>query len=63
MYQEVVRTQEEIDDLRDQVMHYTSQGSTKFSGMSYEDGLDAGLEWLLYRDEQSELEYGGPMDE
>jgi len=63
MYQEVIRTDEEISDLREQISDQINQGSSKFHGMTYEQGLDAMIEWLLYKDEDMESAYGGPMDD
>jgi hypothetical protein len=42
----IVRTQKEID----RVLNWVAEGEEKgshFSGMSYESGIRAGIEWLL----------------
>jgi len=45
MQQEIVRSQSEIDAVYESAMEGVSQGS-KFSGMSYEEGIIAMLAWL-----------------
>jgi hypothetical protein len=55
MYQEVVRTDKEIDDLRNKIGEQKMKGGSKFSGMTYEEGLDTAIEWLLYRDETDDF--------
>ena len=42
MYQEVVRSDDEIDDLLDKCY----DGGTHYRGMTYEDGIRAAIEWL-----------------
>ncbi len=41
----IVKTQEEIDEVLNQVSEALDEG-TKFPGQSYEDGIHAFVEWL-----------------
>lgn len=46
---ELARTDEQIDTLITRTCDEPAQGykSTKFSGMTYEDGIRAALDWVL----------------
>jgi hypothetical protein len=52
---EIKRTEEEIDRLESWAAEGQDSG-THFSGMSYEDGIRATLDWLLGRREESPAE-------
>jgi len=43
---ETKRTQEEVDDVLDKCAEQTEQGTTKWSAMSYEQGVEAALRWV-----------------
>lgn len=54
---EVVRDREEVDELLNQCSESEDEGVSKFPGMSYEQGIRAGIDWLTgQRDEN-------PMDD
>lgn len=44
---EIVRSQEEIDDVLNKVSDQLDEGGSKFPGMSYEDGLRSMQAWLV----------------
>ena len=46
MYQ-VTRSDDEINDLRNAVGDRIDEGGSRFSGMSYEQGIDEVLRWLF----------------
>jgi hypothetical protein len=46
MGREIVRTDEEIDQLLNECCDQINTGGSKFSGMTYEQGLDAAIRWL-----------------
>lgn len=50
-----VRTEKEINDLIDKCADAAMNG-TKFSGMSYEEGIRAGIEWVLGLSDEHPLE-------
>ena len=52
----VIRTQNELDDLRARAWESIEQGTTVFPGMTYEEGVSATLAWLVGDDSD-------PMDE
>jgi hypothetical protein len=39
-------TESEIDDVLNQCMETADNGGSKFPGMSYEQGVQAALEWM-----------------
>lgn len=39
-------TQDEIDDVLNECSEYTSDGTSKFPGMTYEQGVEAGIRWV-----------------
>lgn len=43
----VKRTDEEIDKLLNEVEEASDSGERRFPGMSYEEGVAAGIKWLL----------------
>jgi hypothetical protein len=51
----IVRSEQEINDLLNEVAKYRNNGS-KFSGMSYEDGLQAMFDWLTEASEENPME-------
>lgn len=53
---EQVRSQGEIDNLMNRVLDQMDKG-TKFFGMSYEEGINAAINWLFNEDEPN------PMDD
>lgn len=52
----IVRTEEEIDEVLDDIASIRDQVGTKFSGMSYEEGLEAMYNWLTDESEVNPLE-------
>lgn len=43
---QVKKSDVEIDDLLNQCCEQEDQGGSRFSGMSYEQGMRAAIEWL-----------------
>lgn len=43
----VQKTQDEIDEVLNQVYEAIDQGERRFPGMSYEQGVEAALEWVI----------------
>jgi len=52
---EMVRTDEEIDDLIIECMRKANDGRSKYPGMTYEQGIRAAIEWLVDHAEQHPL--------
>ncbi len=44
---EVARTDDEINDLRNDVADRINEGGSRYPGMSYENGIEEALSWLL----------------
>ena len=42
----VVRTTDEVDEVLNKCVEASDEGITAYYGMSYEDGVRAGIEWL-----------------
>jgi len=42
----IVRTENEVDEIRNEACEGMDSGS-KYPGMTYEDGIDAIIRWLL----------------
>lgn len=40
------RSTEDVDDLLNEVQDFIERGTTKFSGMTYEQGVEAAIRWL-----------------
>ena len=53
---EIVRTDEEIAKKETQIMEIQNSIGTKYSGMTYEDGLRDMLDWLTDEDADEPLE-------
>jgi hypothetical protein len=47
-YNEVYPTDAEINDVLNECNDNIDSGKRKYPGMSYEDGVKAALEWLLF---------------
>lgn len=54
----IKRTDEEIDDVRDQACLAVEEDGSKFPGMSYEQGLEEMIRWLT-----DDSPGGSPMDD
>ena len=52
---EVVVTQEQVNDVMDAVIEQTSINKTKFSGMTYEDGVRAAIDWMTGEDDENPM--------
>lgn len=48
---EIARTDDEINDLRNDVAERIDQGGSRYPGMSYENGIDEVLSWLFGENE------------
>ena len=46
MIYRIYRTEEEIDDLLNDVTEQQDAGSSKYPGMTYEEGIAAAIDWL-----------------
>lgn len=44
---EIVRTKAEVDKLIDTCIESESEGRSVYPGMTYEQGIRAGIEWLI----------------
>lgn len=44
---EIVRTKAEVDKVIDTCIENLNNNSHRYSGMTYEDGIRAGIEWLI----------------
>lgn len=51
----VVRTSADIDDVMNEAMEAQDEGS-KFPGMSYEQGVTAGINWVLGNTSENPME-------
>jgi len=47
MSYQITKTDAEIDDLIQQCMDAEEQGTTKFRGMTYEQGIKNALDWVV----------------
>lgn len=43
----VARTPDEIDEVLNECVEAEAQGHSRYPGMSYEEGVRAGIEWAL----------------
>jgi hypothetical protein len=48
----IVRTEEEIEKILDICSDAKQEGSTRYPGMDYEDGVAAAIRWLTDKDEE-----------
>lgn len=46
----------EIDEVLNQCSEQIDRGRSKFPGMTYEEGVQAGIEWALGRHESNPME-------
>ena len=52
----VVRKEDEVNTLLDRCMMAEETGNSEYPGMSYEQGIKAGIEWLTSRKADHPLE-------
>lgn len=52
----IVRTDKEIDDVVDGAIKQATEFGTKWSGMSYEEGIEATIKWLLGHSDVNPIE-------
>jgi len=45
--EEEMRTQDEIDDVLEKLVPMITEGDTRWQGMTYEQGVDAALMWII----------------
>jgi len=50
------RTEDEIEDVRDLCMEQESAGSSRWPGMTYEQGVAAAIAWLLGENDHNPME-------
>jgi len=55
MIYQIVRTEEEIDEVNNRIMEAMVEG-TKFSGMTYEEGCQYMLQWLIGEIDEDPME-------
>lgn len=55
MFYTIVRKQAEIDELLDDCAEAEADGKTKFSGMTYEQGITEAIRWLTEKDAEHPL--------
>jgi predicted secreted Zn-dependent protease len=46
MSTEIVRKEEEVDDLLNKCSDQINDGGSKYPGMTYEQGIEAAIRWL-----------------
>jgi hypothetical protein len=51
----VQRSESEIDDVRNEVVDLIDEGSSKFPGMSYEEGVENALSWVFGERDESPM--------
>ncbi len=56
MYDEIMRSDEEINELLDVCSDSESTGHSKYPGMTFEQGIRAGIEWLTDSDAEHPME-------
>lgn len=56
MYDEVYRSDEEINELLNVCSESESTGRSKYPGMTFEQGIKAGIEWLTDPDAEHPME-------
>lgn len=49
-------TDSQIEDVRDLALDYTTENRTKFPGMTYEEGVEAALSWVMGESSENPLE-------
>lgn len=49
-------TQDEIDEVLNECSDYTAEGGSKFPGMTYEQGVEAGIRWVTGDDDSNPME-------
>ena len=49
-FYQIVKEDDEINDLLNAIAETQDSVGTKFSGMSYEDGIEATIKWLIESD-------------
>ena len=49
-------TQDEIDEVLNKCSDYTVEGGSKFPGMTYEQGVEAGILWVTGDDDSNPME-------
>lgn len=52
----VERTDQEVDDVLDKATKQGEAGCTRWPGMSYEQGVEAAIRWLIGHDEDNPLD-------
>jgi hypothetical protein len=57
MTHEIVRSDEEIDELSNQCADQENTGGSKYPGMTYEQGISAAIDWLTQK------EWDHPLDD
>lgn len=50
------RSNEEIDELLNQCMESEETGRSQYSGMTYEQGIQAAIRWLTEKDQSHPLD-------
>lgn len=53
---ELVRTEEEVDEQMNRASESIEKGTTRWPGMSYEQGVDAALRWVTGQDDSEPME-------
>ena len=52
----IEKTEKQIEDQLYKAKNWTSQGATDVSGMTYEDGVEAALNWVLGQQPEEPIE-------
>lgn len=56
MIYDFIRTSDHIDELLNQCADSEENGTSKYPGMTYEQGIQAAIRWLTEQDESQPLE-------
>ena len=54
---ELERSDKEINDLIEKCYEQSKRGTTKYRGMTYEDGVRAALDWVTGQDDANPMDY------
>lgn len=52
----ITRTQDQIDDILNECSELIDEGTSKFPGMTYEQGVEAAIRWMSGDEDTSPME-------
>jgi hypothetical protein len=56
MARPIARSNKQVDDLLNKCSEQEDEGGSAFPGMTYEQGVKAGIEWIMNEDSEYPLE-------